>query len=202
MSASREFLDDLRTAAVLVVGIAALGAVLGLVWSAWSPAGPRAFVYRPGRAFAYEESESWVAADGRYLVLTVAVGLLVGLGLWLSKRNRGVLVILALAAGGLGGALLTDWVGYLTGGGTDAGPVNTIIRHLPLSLHMHGLWFLEPAVAVLVYALLAAFTTHDDLGRPDPVREAASVDPVRDAQDGRRYGDAAGVLQQHQFPPQ
>jgi len=36
-----------------------------------------------------------------------------------------------------------------------------------VSLHATGLLFFEAAVAVLVYGLLVAFTTRDDLGRTD-----------------------------------
>jgi hypothetical protein len=199
----RGLVEVLRVAAILVGALVALGAALGLIWAAWSPAGPRAFVYAPGRQFAYEESEAWVGADGRFLVLTAVAGLAVGFAAWLRTRNRGPAVTLALAVGGLGGALVTEWIGYLTGGGSDSASVGTIIRHLPLSLHTHGFWFVEPALGVLIYAMFAAFTAHDDLGRPDPVRAGlVSVRPDGDPQHARGHRDAARVLQQHELPPQ
>jgi hypothetical protein len=194
---------DLRFAALVAFGLAVLGAVLGLIWTAWSPAQPKAFVYAPGKSFTYEESEAWVATDGRFLVLTGALGLIAAVLVWFRLRNRGPLVLLALIAGGLGGAYLTRYVGYLTGGGHYTANVNTIITHLPVSLHIAGLVFVEPAIAALVYGMLVAFATHDDLGRPDPVRdELLSVVPGDHPEYGWGDRDAAGALQQGDLPPQ
>jgi hypothetical protein len=194
---------DLRFAALAALVLAAAGALLGLVWMAWSPTQPKAFVYAPGKVFTYEESEAWVATDGRFLVVTAAVGLLAALLAWFRVGNRGPLPLLGLIAGGLGGAYLTWYVGYLTGGGTTSGKVDTIIDALPLSLHTHGLVFVEPALAALVYGMLVAFAANDDLGRPDPVRDAlASVGPGDHPQYGWGDRDAAGALQQGDFPAQ
>lgn len=194
---------DARVAAWLVGVLAVTGAILGAIWSAWSGPQQRAYVIAPGKLFPYDEVETMAAADGRYLVLVGATGLAAALLAWfLRPGNRGPLVLLGLVVGGLAGAALTWWVGYLTGGGTYDGKANTTIEHLPLSLHMHGLLAVEPAVAALVYGLFVAFAARDDLGRPDPVRERVSVRPDRDAYDGGGYRDAAGALEQSEFPPQ
>ena len=86
---------------------------------------------------------------------------------------------------------------------------------LPLSLHMPGLLFVEAALATLVYGVFTAFAVHDDLGRPDPVRDALtahrtaaseesadSVDASGQPQGGGGHGDTAGALQQGYLPPQ
>jgi hypothetical protein len=144
-----------------------------------------------------------VAADGRFLVLTGAVGLLAAVLAWLRVRHRGPLLLLALIVGGLGGAYLTRYVGYLTGGGNYTGKVNTIISHLPLSLHIPGLVFVEPALAALVYGVLVAFAADDGLGRPDPVRDSLySVGPSDHPEHGWGDRDAAGALQERNFPAQ
>jgi hypothetical protein len=116
--------------------------------------------------------------------------------------DRGPLVVVAMVAGGLAGAALTWWVGYLTGGGTYDGRANTTIAHLPLSLHMHGLLAVEPALAALVYGLFAAFAARDDLGRPDPVRARLSVSAGGHPDDSWGDRDTAGALQQGDLPPQ
>jgi hypothetical protein len=194
---------DLRAAGVIVVVLAALGALLGPVWAVWSGSQQRAFVLAPGKLYPYDEVETMAAADGRYLVIVVAVGVLATLVVWYGRAgNRGSLVLLALCAGGLSGAALTWWVGYLAGGGSYQGKQGTTIPHLPLTLHMHGLLLVEPAVAALVYGLFTAFATHDDLGRPDRVRDALSVDAAGDAQHGGGDRDTAGALQQGNLPPQ
>ncbi|WP_375475133.1 DUF2567 domain-containing protein [uncultured Jatrophihabitans sp.] len=179
--ASVEARADLRAAAVAAVGLSLLGALLGLVWAWWSPTRPPAALYRDGAVAVLGESESLVAGDGRFLVLGTAVGLAAGLLGWLARgANRGPLVLFGLVVGGAAGALLTELVGHLTGGGSfhgrayrlSDGTTAQVTLHLPLSLHMPGLLLVEPGLAALLYGLLAAFTTHDDLGRPDPVRAA------------------------------
>jgi hypothetical protein len=200
---------DLRIAAWVVAALAGIGAVLGVLWSAWSGPQQRAYVVEPGRLYPFDEVETMAAADGRYLILVGLAGLLAGAGIWYWRAaNRGPLVALALGLGGLAGAALTWLVGYLTGGGTYDGRKGTIIAHLPLSLRMHGLLFAEPVAAVLVYGLFAAFAVRDDLGRDDPVRERAlasvrarsvqaqSVEAGEHPQYGGGYGDAAGAAQQ------
>jgi hypothetical protein len=198
---------DLRVAAVVVIVLAALGALLGFVWSQWSGPQQRAYVIAPGKLYPYDEVETMAAADGRYFLLVGVVGLLAGPVLWWWRRvNRGPLLALALAAGGLAGAALTWAVGYLTGGGTYSGSAGSTIAHLPLSLHMHALLFLEPALALLGYGLLTAFAVADDLGRPDPARQrlldAPLGQPGGQPQDGGGDRDAPGAPQQGYLPPQ
>jgi hypothetical protein len=183
--------------------LAVLGALLGLVWALWSPPGPRALVLAPG-VREPDETESFIAGDGRFLVIAVIVGLVAGLVAWRRVHNRGPLTLLALGVGGLLGSLLMEVVGHLTGGGTFDGATNTIIDALPLSLHMQGLLFVEPAVAILIFGLFVAFAARDDLGRTDPVRESfapASVRAGDHPQHGWGYGDAPGALQQGNLPP-
>jgi hypothetical protein len=194
---------DLRAAAFVVLALTVLGALLGLAWSAWSGPQQRAFVIAPGKLYPFEEVETMAAADGRFLVLTGAVGLAAGLLAWFRLReHRGPIMALALVIGGLAGAALTWWVGYLTDGGTYSGRKGTTIAHLPLTLHMHGLLLLEAALAALVYGLFSAFAVRDDLGRDDPVRSRASVQRGEQTQRGGGDGDAAGAAQQGYLPPQ
>jgi hypothetical protein len=196
-------LGDVRVAVVLTLVLAVVGAVLGLVWSVWSGPQQRAFVLAPGKLEPFDEVETMAGADARYLVLVAATGLLAAVLAWVLRAgNRGPLVTLALGVGGLAGAALTWWIGYLTGGGTYDGAAGTLIRHLPLTLHMHGLLFVEPALATLVYGLFVAFAVRDDLGRPDPVQQWVSVGAGHHAQDGGGDRDAAGPLQQGDLPPQ
>ena len=204
----REFADgqtigDIRVALVAIVALAVAGALLGLVWSVWSGPQQRAFVIAPGKLYPFDEVETMAAADGRYLVLVAAAGLVAGLVTWFARpQNRGPAVLFGLGLGGLAGAALTEWIGYLTGGGTVSGRANTTIAHLPLSLHMHGLLFVEAAVAVLVYGVFVAFAARDDLGRPDPSRRQRSVHAGDELDDAGGYRDAPGPLQQRDLPPQ
>jgi hypothetical protein len=173
-----EPVGPVRVAGMVGAALAGLGALLGVVWEAWSPPGPLGAVLRAG--VEPDETEAWAAGDGRYAAITVAVGVLAGIVAWYVRpcaRARGAWVAVALGAGGIAGAALTDLVGWALRGtgstfpcGTDTG---RCVDHLPLTVHMHGLWFAEAVVAVLIYSLLVAFAADDDLGRPDPGRETA-----------------------------
>lgn len=167
--------------AAVVAGVLALvGAVAGLVWAAWSPAGPRALVVQPG-AYIPEENEKFVAADGRYLVIVAALAIAATLVTWFLPRTRGVLVFCGLVVGTGAMSLVAEGVGQLAGGGTYHGRANTVIAQLPLTVHARGLFFVGPALASLLYGLLVAFAVRDDLGRDD----VAAAPPYPQPQLGR-----------------
>jgi hypothetical protein len=202
--AEQETLDAAKRGAAVALSLVVAGAALGLVWQAWSPPGPLAAVQSGG--IQADETEAWAAADGRFALIVGALGLLAGVLTWTARRARGPFAVWALTVGGLGGAAVTDLIGYLVRGPGKSYPCGSetgkCIEHLPLSVHMHALLLLEPLVAVLVYGLLAAFTARDDLGRADPVRERLSVRAADYPQYGWGYGDGAGAPQQGDLPTQ
>jgi hypothetical protein len=204
VSAHYEREVQVRAAALVVLAFAAVGALLGVAWQAWSPPGPFGIIY--GNGTQPDETEAWAAADGRFGVIVAVVGIVAGIGAWLLRRARGPYAVLALGAGGIGGAALTEWIGHLLRGSAHTfacyppSGKASCTDHLPLTLHMAGLLYVEPALAILVYGLLVAFAHQDDLGRPDPVRERVSVRAVGQPDHGWSYGDRAGVPQQDEFP--
>lgn len=196
-----------RAAALVVAVLAVLGAVLGLIWQAWSPPGPIGIRLPDG--IQPDETEAWAAGDGRYTIIALVVGAVAAVAAWyvpVLRRVRGPFVAAGLAVGALAGSALTDLVGWaVRGDGTDyTCGAGTCIDHLPLTVHMHGLWFLEAFIAVLGYGLFVAFAVADDLGRPEvrggpsanasagPEPVASSAGPQYQPQDGGGYGDAAG----------
>ena len=216
---------QVRAAGLLFVALAALGCLLGPVWSWWSPPGPLG--ERIPAGVIADETEAFIAADGRFAVLTTVVGLLAGIAMWFARSVRGPGIVAALGLGGLVGAALTGVVGHAVRGQGHEVPVTpqvSRIDHLPLQVHASGLLLLEGAAAVLAYGLCVAFAAHDDLGRPDPVRDALagsdrpysvhdqsvhdgsvhdnSVHDSGDLEDGGGDGDAAGALQQGDLPAQ
>lgn len=174
---------DVRVGALFVVVLAVLGAALGPAWAQWSPARPPGGVIGPHLIQPLGESESFIASDGRYGLITLGLGLIAGIVAWLVRSARGPVLATALALGALAGGLLTEFVGHRVGGGRDHGAVDALIPHLPLSVHMHALRVVEPLAAVLVYAICAAFAGPDDLGVPgaEPATEPASVGVDREA---------------------
>jgi hypothetical protein len=193
--ASRE---DVRTGVYVVLILAVLGALLGVLWQWWSPPGPLGYVVAP-HAIQPDETEAFIAADGRFAVICASVGLLAGLVAWFRTSTRGPVMALALGIGGLLGSYITGLVGHALAGGTDTGKTNTLLQHLPLTVHMRGLYLLEATVAVLIYGVCASFAADDDLGRPDPTSSVGVWDEMEHVGGNR---DAAGALQQPYLPPQ
>ena len=104
----------------MAVVLAVVGALAGLVWAAWSPPGPRALVVSRG-VYVPDETESFVAGDGRFLVIAAALGLVAAAGRVVPPPARGVLAALGLVVGG--GAVVLMWlIGHLSGGGAGGGP--------------------------------------------------------------------------------
>jgi len=164
---------ELATAAALVLGLAVVGAVLAVIWVQWAPR--LAFrVDQPGRALpVVPEAEEFVAADGRYVLLTLAAGILGAVAAWLVTRSRGPLVLLTLAAAALLGAVLTWRLGLLLGTGyqqADLQEVGRIVQQ-PLTLRATAALVVEPIAAVVVYLLAAGFASRNDLGRDDEIPE-------------------------------
>jgi Protein of unknown function (DUF2567) len=172
----------------VLLTLAAVGLPAGLLWRAWSPR-TVGFVYQP-HAVIPDESEALIASDGRFLVITGAIGLLAAVLVWSRRAWRGPLVAAALGAGALAGALLTDLVGRLAGGGHSDGPVRSVVR-LPIAVRAEGLLLIEPLMALLVYGLAVSFAARDDLGRPasrpdpGPVDLAETGSPVAAGTDPR-----------------
>lgn len=174
----RDRTEQLKAAGVVVAVLAVVGAVLGLVWQAWSPPGPIGGILPAG--IEADETEAFVAGDGRFTAIALAVGVVAGLLAWYlpALRNvRGPYVAVGLAVGGVAGSLLTLLVGWAVRGqgSTFTCGVGTCIDHLPLTVHMHGLLFAQAFVAVLGYGLFVSFAADDDLGRPDPYTTGRAV---------------------------
>lgn len=190
---------DLVNGAYVVAALAVLGALLGVIWQWWSPPGPIGYVVAP-HAVQPDETEAFIAADGRFAVICAVAGLLAGGAAWTLRPTRGPLTAFALVVGALLGSLLTDVVGHVLAGGTGDGKTSTLLRELPLWVHMRGLLLLEAALAVLVYGLCASFAAEDDLGRPEHGLDSVGIrDEVHQ---GWRNRDAPGALEQPYLPPQ
>jgi hypothetical protein len=217
---------QLKAAGLLIGALAVVGAILGPVWEAISPDGPAGAILKQG--IQADETEAFVGGDGRFTIIALIVGLLAGVAAWyvpVFKRSRGPYVALGLAIGAVVGSGLTEWIGYLIRGQGNAFACNSAtgrcIDHLPLTVHMHAVLLIEATIAALLYSLFVAFAVADDLGRPDPGRDAPprgytappafepaagawapparsgyppppSVGTQSDLQQPGRYGDAAG----------
>jgi hypothetical protein len=140
------------TTAVLVL----LGAPLALVWRVFAPA---AAIQRTpdGPQPVAPESNQMFAVDGRFVLVSVVAGLLLGVLAYLLLRDRGPAAPFGLAVGGLLAAGVAATVGdrlvidpYLYGF-CSRGDVECLVYTGTLRLNS------TPAVVVLPVALLVAF---------------------------------------------
>lgn len=155
-----------------MAGLAVLGAALAVLW-VWLAPRLEFRVVQPGRAVpVIPEAEEYVAADGRFVLLTLAAGVVAGIVCWLLRGTRGPVVLAALALGGLLGAVVTWRLGVALGPGYDPADLQEVGRTVmePLALKAQAALVVEPVAAVIVYLLAAGFTVHNDLGvERDPV---------------------------------
>jgi hypothetical protein len=158
---------ELVTAAVVIVGLAAAGVLVALLWARLSPR-LEFRVVRPGYALpVIPESEEYIAADGRFALLTFGAGMLAGLLCWWSRRTRGPLLVLALAVGGLAGSVVAWRLGSVFAPGyrpADLQVVGRIVRQ-PLELGARAALVVEPIAAVVVYLFGTGLSSRNDLGR-------------------------------------
>ena len=154
---------DLRAAASLAGALVVLGLVAGLLWAAISPHGSGVVVTKT-EIIPFEQ-ENWIAADGRFAVITAVIGLVAGLVAWFWRSRRGPVLVAGLGVGAIVGSALTALVGRAVSSGHSTGAVNSGIR-LHIVLHAHGLIAIEGVVALAAYLGGVLFAGPDDLGRP------------------------------------
>jgi hypothetical protein len=127
-----------------------------------------------------EGDESAIAADGWFAALALAVGVLVALAVYLRTRPGRVVPLVALAAGGVVGAVVAWQTGHLLG----PGALEATARGLPvgarfdgpLDISAYGVLLAWPMGAVITYFAVAAGAESSGVGdeeQPEP----ASVSP-------------------------
>lgn len=164
-----------RPLGLMVLGQLVAGVVIGLVWLHWAPK-TVAYLVANGSAgdtvLIPAESESQIAGDGRFVVLSLVAGLLFGVLAWGVRSTRGPAPLIALTIGGILSSLLARTVGQLFTAGSNSGKVNSAISP-PLSLHAFPVLWLQALIAVLAYTALAGLTSNPELnghpkGSPEP----------------------------------
>ena len=165
---------DVRAALTVAGVLVVLGVIAGFVWAAVSPHGQGVVVSKT--EISPFEQENWIAADGRFAIITGIIGFLVGLAAWFWRSRRGPVLAAGLAIGALVGSVLTAVIGRAVSSGHDTGAVNTAIR-LHIVLHAHGLVAIEAVLALAAYLGGVLFAGPDDLGRPS-ITEAQAAEPA------------------------
>ncbi|MFJ8750769.1 ABC transporter permease [Streptomyces sp. NPDC102441] len=151
-----ELRAELRQGAVITAVLTVAGAGLGLLWLWLAPRVP--LVSDDTAVFLKNsEGEEAIGADGTFVLLALAFGLVSAAVVFLLRRRGGVPLVVGLALGGLLGSLLA-W-----GIGTWFGPTSDVVAHAkeagkgvtfdaPLELHAVGAAMLAwPIAAMLVH---------------------------------------------------
>ncbi len=151
---------QLRIGAVATLVIAVLGVPAGLLWTTVAPR--TTYVIAGGKAFLGDpESQTLIAADGWFAVLTASAGLLCGVVAYvLAGRLREIGLLAALGAGGIAAGLIAWRVGSLIGRSSFQHDVRTAhdgaTAKGALHLHAGGVVLAWPLLAIVVFGLLEA----------------------------------------------
>ena len=184
----------MKRVAVVVVGMAIAGVLIGLLWFALAPPvhGAVALTKSGKRVHVYLGNE----ADHFFVSAVIMVGMLAAVAvvaavlMWQWRAHRGPPMVIALTLGGLaeagaatgvGAALARVYYGVVDVAGAPISPEHRVhyvteaatvfFGHTPLQALAT---LLAPAAAAtMTYAALAAGSAHDDLGVKPSVPETA-----------------------------
>ncbi|MFE5244910.1 MULTISPECIES: ABC transporter permease [unclassified Streptomyces] len=183
---------EIRQAAVITGLLTVAGVGLGLLWLLLAPRVP--LVSDDTAVFLKNsEGEEVIGADGTFVLLALAFGLVSAVAVFLFRRRGGIPLVVALAVGGLLGSLLA-W-----GIGTWFGPTSDVVAHAkevgkgvtfdaPLELHAVGAGMLSwPVAAMIVHLGLTAL-----FGPRDPEPEWAAYGEPYGASHGSGASHGAG----------
>jgi hypothetical protein len=172
--------EDLRSALVTVLALAAAGLATGGLWIWLAPRADYRVTATDVEPVGRPPSpELFMADDGVFVLILAGLGLLAGLVVWLNRRRRGALSLTALATGMLAAGVVTWQLGHWAGPRpTDAqlADVGATVT-TGLTLGATAALAVGPFVAVLTYLVATALTSHDDLGRVEPEPPAAELRP-------------------------
>lgn len=188
---------ELAQGAATAALVAATGFLLGLLWLWLAPRVP--LVSDDTAVFLKNsEGEEAIGADGTFVLLALAFGLLSAVAVFLLRRRGGISLVVGLAVGGLLGSLLAWRVG------TWLGPTSDVVAHAkqagkgvtfdaPLELHAVGAAVLAWPIAAMLAHLVLTWVWGPRDPEPDPGEfwGAARAEPVPGAGFGAGSGSGA-----------
>ncbi len=145
-------------AVLLMVGVTALGLLLGFLWVELAPRVP--LVVRGGDAWLKEsESEDAISIDGTFALLGLAFGAVTALAVFLWRRRGGLPLVMGLALGALLGSVLAwrfgIWLGPSDNVGQRAREAGEGgVFDAPLELKAKGALLAWPGAAMAVHLVL------------------------------------------------
>lgn len=197
-------LGELRVGAPILGACLVLGVLLGALWYWLAPEVPLV-VHGQSVLYVDPEGEQRAGADGTFVLLGLAFGLITSVGSFLYTRQRGggIVVAVMLGVGGLAGSLIAWPLGI------ELGPTKDLIGHAKqvgdghtfneaLQLSAHGALLAWPFAALLaLLALTAAFGKREQDPPPywaGPVLPSAGgpVDELKPPAGAEGEGSSAG----------
>jgi len=176
--------EDLPSALLTVLALAVSGLVAGAVWIWLAPRADYRVVAAAGTTDVEPigpapSPELFMSDDGVFVLILAALGLLAGIAVWLRRRRRGALTLVALATGMLAAGVVAWQLGEWSGPAPTEAELSEVGRTVTtaLSLGASAALAIGPFVAVLGYLVAAGLTSRDDLGRAEPVPAAEPVGP-------------------------
>ncbi|MCX3061075.1 DUF2567 domain-containing protein [Streptomyces beihaiensis] len=160
---------ELREAAVVTVGVALCGLLLGALWLWLAPRVP--LISDATAVYLKDtEGEQAIGIDGTFTLLGLALGVVTAVAVFLWRRRGGVPLVVALAVGGLLGGVLAwrfgVWLGPMQDVAAHAKQVGKgVVFDAPMELKAKGALLAWPLAAMIVHlALTGLFGPRD----PDP----------------------------------
>jgi hypothetical protein len=176
--------DDVRTAAGVVGVLLLIGIPAGLLWW-WVAPQPLYRVAAEGLYLAGSQPQAAVAADGWFLIITGAIGVVAGVVVWLRCRQAPLGALLGLFIGGLAGAALAASIGLLLGREDPFAAAIGTLTDGSLEIRAWGVVLAEAGFAVVVWLLLDLLVLREE-PTADPAPDGdAGTDP-----EGASVGDA------------
>ncbi|WP_246843509.1 DUF2567 domain-containing protein [Allokutzneria sp. NRRL B-24872] len=148
--------------------ISLLGVPVAFAWSLLAP-GERKVVNSKGELVSLPwESYHHYDALAVFLMITLGVGLITGFGMWLLRRRRGPVMMIATGLGSAAAAALAIQLSGLFAGWWYPVPASLQVGDVLLQAPALTLWWAvlaQPTTALLAYGVAAAWNGTDDLGR-------------------------------------
>jgi hypothetical protein len=159
---------DLLPALSVLAAVSVLGLALGWLWSRLAP--PQRLVIAQDGTPVPLTAESYHRFDDLviFVLLGLAAGFITGVAVWFLRERRGPVIMIAATLGAAVGGWLAMRVGVAWAEGrypvaSDPQPLDVVLR----APQLESAWGLLawPLTTALLYGVLAAWNSMDDLGR-------------------------------------
>ena len=155
---------EVRTGAVVVVGLVVVGALLGVIWNLIAPTVPLTVDENGDLVFVdVSVPQEFIGSDGWFTVIAAVAGLVTGVVVWWRFRRQPFGALVGTAVGGLLASVVMWRVGVFLGpdelpSASDPSLETGDIIEAPRRLGAKGVLALWPAVAVGIYLALDLVT--------------------------------------------